>query len=493
MKRHLYQQETKRWAIDRFFVEQEKGSALFADPGLGKTLITLDIFESLRNVGQVSNALVVAPIDVIYKTWPEEIHKFGFPYRLQLVHGTRRQRMRALNTPADIHLINPDGVRWLTDICHGGWDFLIVDESTCFKNWSAKRTQALIETLGWFKNVLILTGTPQPNSVKDLFSQIYLLDEGEALGHSQHAFHKTFCKKGGFKGRVWSPEKESEAEIHELIAPMCYRLDEKDHLDLPERIDSVQWVDLPPKAMKQYKDMESELFLLLEEMKASQANLDVLFSDDEELSGKELTATNAGAKYQLCRGIANGGIYESEEYEKPNGRRARRRIATHLLHQAKVDRLERLHDDIYQKPMLVAYQFNYDREQILKRFPNAKVIAGGQRTKAGMRERLKILKAWDKGQISMLLVQPQSLSHGANLQAGGHHICWFGLSQSLETYQQFNKRLHRQGQKNRVHVYHILASDTVETVGWERLQAKDMSQRAFLQALKEYRKCRLAA
>lgn len=462
-----YQEYAKEWLLKRMYVNECTGGGLFADPGLGKTVITLSLIQSLRAMRVIRKTLIVAPIDVIYKTWPEEVNKFNLPFKTSLIHGNRKQRMAALRTPADIHLINPQGIRWLTEVCHGGWDLLVVDESTCFKNWAAKQTQALIKTLDWFAKVIILTGTPQPNSVKDLFSQVYLLDRGETLGRSQNVFHKRYCEKGGFQGHEWKPLAGSESEIRKAVAPLCLRLDEADHLDLPDRVESAQWVEMPAKARKEYDRMERELFVLLDR-------------------GEELTATSAGAKYALCRSIANGAIYEKEEWQNSRGTIAQRVKETHHLHDAKVERLERLHESIYRKPLIVAYQFKHDLERIKKTFPKAPVIGGGQRTKSAMKKRLTILNEWNLGKIPLLLIQPQSLSHGANLQFGGNHLAWFGLPLSLEIYQQFNKRIHRRGVTKTCHFHHILCLDTVEVAGWEALKAKASNQTQLLNFLKAY-------
>lgn len=463
------------WALERLYIEDFKGAGILADPGLGKTYITLELIRKLKAMRVVKDILLIAPIDVVYRTWPHEIEKFGYDFTTSIIHSgggnAAAKRLKALEAPADIHMINPKGLMWLSKVGRVKWDLLIVDESTHFKSWSAKQTQALVRMLPDIKKRIILTGTPQPNDVIDLFSQAFILDDGETLGRSRNVFNKRFCKRGGFKGYQWLPTSFAEKEVQEAIAPMCLRLDEVDHLDLPERVDSVQWVTLPEEPMRQYKRMEKELFVYLDE-------------------GETLTATNAGAKYQACRSIANGGIYEKEERENGNGNFVKVVKETHQLHYEKVDKLQELHEGIYRKPMLVAYQFNHDRDRILERFPKAPVISGGQRTAAGMKKRQAILDQWDRGKIPLLLVQPQTMYEGANLQAGGSHVCWFGLPTQLNVYLQFNKRLHRQGQKDVVRVYHILAANTVEESSWEVLTKKDLSQQAMLQALKDYWKCR---
>lgn len=439
-----------------------RGAGLLLDPGLGKTSITLWAYQTLRELGEVRQGLIVAPLRVCRSVWPAEAEKWGFDVRVSPLLGTPAQRRRALAADADLYVINPEGLKWLAEqnLDAAGsprFDLLCLDESTKFKTWSTKRHKTLRKLLPRFSHRLILTGTPSPNGLGDLFAQVYVLDNGEALGKSQNYFNVRYMTKGGFKGRVWSFDADKESDLYDAMGPMVLRMSAEEHLDMPQKVNHEIRVDLPPAIRKEYKRLERELFM--------------------ELSGgQELTASSAGAMYVMCRGVANGGVYD--ENKNP----------LHV-HDTKVEALADLVEELGGKSLLVAYSFKHDLERIKSHrlFKNAPVICGGVSAEATD----AIIAAWNRKETQALLVQPQAMSHGLNLQAGGSDVCWFGLTDQLEVYQQFNARLYRQGQEHwQVRIHHILANDTVDEAIYERIQKKADVQTSLLEALDRYGKAR---
>lgn len=468
-KPHLYQQHAIGFCLEKLLwtTESPAGVGLFLDPGLGKTAITLSVLTHLKALGEMSRALVIAPRRVVTNVWPAEIDKWKFP----LTHTTMRggDRVNKGRRWTDIALINPESLLTRREgktkailtpalISELGFDTVVVDESTKFKSWSAARSKELRGMLRAIPKRIILTGTPSPNSLLDLHPQIYLLDEGRRLGKTVTEFHSRYCQQGAQRiggGRtiaVWTVRPERKEDLETAISDIVLRLDAKDHLDLPPLLHNDIWVELPPQARKAYRGMEKELFALLH-------------------SGETLTASSAAAVYAKCRQIANGGCYDAD-------RRA------HEIHGAKIEALDDLVEELSGKPVLVAYQFQHDLERLLK-WREAPAIRGG----TSDRETEKVLAGWNAGNVPLLYCQPQAMSHGLNMQMGGcRDIAWFGLTDSLEVYDQLNARVYRQGVGGQVRIHHLLASDTVDLPIHERLEGKSQSQTALLDALKRYAK-----
>lgn len=450
---HKYQQFGLNWLIHRTILKGEAGAALFLDPGLGKTAITLAWIAILVKLGLCKRVLLVAPLRVVYSVWPQETQKWDqFTHlRVQIVHGSPKDRRQALRADADIYAINPEQVPWLVKNWDHQCDVLVIDESTKFKSWSAKRTKALKKIVDQFRYRLLLTGTPSPNSLEDLFSQVYMLDLGKALGTAITRYRSRYFFRGGYGGYKWMPIPGSQERIEKLIEPMCLRLSEKDHLDLPELLINDVMIDLPKDVRSDYKRLERELFVELE-------------------STGTVTATNAGAKYMMCRQLANGGLYADGQPEH--------------IHTAKVERIEGLVDELAGKPALIAFQFRHDLERLRKVWPQLRSIDG----RTSGRDASKLVDQWNAGELPLLAVQPQSLSHGVNLQSGpGRDLIWLGLTDNLEVYQQLNKRIYRQGVTGQVRVHQVLARGTVDLAIRLRLDSKDASQKALLDALNKYR------
>ena len=477
---HPYQQTALEFLIRRSTMEHNKGAGLFLDPGLGKTAIVLLWLRLLIRLGIAKKVLIVAPLRVVYSVWPKEIQKWDqFRHlRISIVHGSPTKRMKAISTPADIYLTTAQSlpavweafsVRGVEDI---PWDTLIVDESTLFKSWGGNRrkkksteddeepksrrlsrSMALRKMLPAFQRRVILTGTPRAEGLQDLFAQVFIVDKGESLGTSKSKFLTRYFYRGGFGGYQYFPHQTAERLIREKISPFCLSMSAEDHLDMPELITNDVWIDLPPGAAKQYRDMEKKMFL-------------------ELTNGEELSPLNAGGRYLACRQIAAGGLYDVEDKE-----------IVHHLHDSKVDAVEDLVNELNGKPALIAFQFKHDLDRLRKRWPKLPSIDGRSTGKAAD----KLVDQWNAGELKMLAVQPKSLSHGINMQSGpGRDLIFVGLDDSLETYLQLVARLYRQGVTGQVRVHRILATDTVDEMIRERIDRKDQSQRSFLEELKAY-------
>lgn len=513
---HGYQKEAIGFGIQKCLFDKT-GCAFFHDLGLGKTAVSLSLIQSLRQMSELRQTLVVAPLRPIYSVWPQEIREWKQfkDLSFRIAHGSVQRRRGALKSSADIILINAEGVhamvrevlatsmklhtvqkvvsllkqmklhdlipdlertgnmermlkgispaRYGTLVKHldlkipFGWDNLVIDESTLFKNPDANRFQALRAIAPQFRYRSLLSATPSPNGLGDLWAQMFLLDGGKALGPSITAFRSKYFNQG-FAGYSWDAKPGAEEHVYRAVGPMVHRLKASDHLKLPDLIFNDIWVDLEPKIMQKYKTLERELFVELEE------------------SNTEVIVGSAGAKYVSCKGFANGGIYEQIDEDTRE---------THHIHDDKVKALEEIVTALQGRPLLVAYQFQHDLARIRKNkaFKDAPVINGSVSGPATE----ELIKKWNLGQIPVLLVQPQSLSHGVNMQKGGHDIAWFGLTDNLEIYLQFIGRLHRQGVKKTVTVHRILSRNTVDEAIRDRIESKDNSQKALLHALQKYR------
>ena len=457
LKPREYQLDTVNYCMHRF--DRGLSSGIFADPGLGKTFMAYELIQQLRWFADVKQTLVVAPLQTCLSTWKQECQKFGFDLEVVVLHGNKKNEL--LHSGADVFVINPEGLKWLLEQ-NPRFDFAIMDESTLFKRWSAVRSQRIRNLLQGVKYRLILTGTPIPNSMIDLYPQIALIDpEGEALGKNISWFRTKYCRRGGYNQWGWEFRREKEQEVLDRIAPFIVRLDENDHLDLPEfRINPI-WITLPNNIMKKYKTLERRLFLALD-------------------SGESLISKNAGAAYQACKQLANGGAYEYPNED--NRRKSERR--THHIHYTKIERLQDLHEEINHAPLLTAFQYDHDADRLSERFENVPLINGATPKKTSSR----LINKWNQKRLEMLAVHPASLSHGVNLQFGGHHLAWVGLTDNPEQFFQLNKRLHRSGQERATTAHLILARDTVDEAILNRLNDKEKDQNRMLHWLREYRK-----
>ncbi len=460
-KLHPYQSHVINLATKRM-VEGKPGSGLFLEPGLGKTICSLSIIEIAKLLSFASKTLVIAPLRVAQTVWQKEIREWGLDLKAVFVHGSKKQRFELLQKPADIYIITSDGVCWLDEEYPDLWfDLVFIDESTKFKSWTAKRTKHLRHIVKRAFHRIILTGTPVPNTLGDIFPQHYMIDLGECLGESVTRFRAQYMQQSGYEFRSWEMRKDMVEPLKEKIAPQCLYLAARDHIQMPELVVNDISIELPPKARKAYEDMESQLFAAIE----------------EEEDGKPLVASSAGAKYNLCRQIANGAAYSVDEMF------GSRDVV--YVHSAKLEALEDLYEDLNGKQLLVAYQFDHDLLRIRESFPKTRAING----KTTKKELQSIIDNWLIGNEGILACQCQAMSHGLDgFQKGGSDICWFGVTDQPEVYTQLNARLYRQGAEgDQTRIHRLIVPKTVDVAITLRLKNKDTSQQALLNAIKEYR------
>lgn len=447
-KPHPYQQ----YCIQRIIDTPKVG--LFLDMGLGKTSIVLSAVRELKyNRFQVRRVLVIAPKKVAEGTWTREKDKWDHTRMLRVsqVLGSRDRRIRALNTNADIYIMNRENTVWLVDYYQNDWpfDMVVLDESSSFKSHTAKRFKALASISSHISRIVELTGTPSPNGLADLWSQVYLLDEGERLGKRYTGFRERYFQpdKRGADGMIYTykPKKGTQDAILSRISDICVSMKAEDYLQLPEAVNHIIPVELDPKSRKAYEELEREMVLEL--------------PDDEEI-----TAMGAAALSNKLLQLGNGAVYD--EYK-----------GVHEVHNCKIEAFLELAESLQGKPMLVFYGFRHDRDRLLKAL---------EKTGLRVRElkRPEDEDAWNAGQVDIMLTHPASSAYGLNLQQGGNHVAWFGLTWNYELYVQANKRLHRQGQTERVIVHHLVCTGTRDEDVMRALERKEGVQEYVMESLK---------
>jgi SNF2 family DNA or RNA helicase len=452
---HDYQREALAFLLER------ESAGLLADPGLGKTAVALALARALLLSEQASKILIVAPLRVAVSVWPAEARKWEqfADLKLQVVHG----KNKTPDLSNDLFVINPEGLPALFKQRDSRkLDVLVIDESSKFKNWTAKRTCMIKKRLGQFRRRYIMSGTPSPNSLIDLFAQVYLLDRGAAWGKASIAWRERYFYPTDHQRRKWEPKPETADHIESVLAPLALRLDSDELLDLPPMIVNRVNVELPPAARKTYDTMQNMLF----------AELD---------GGADLkVASSAAVAYGMCRQIASGSFYRDDP-DTPDAERVVERV-----HDAKIDAVAEIVGELQGKPVLVAYNYRHELKALRKRFgAETPYLAGGVSAKLGA----VIVQAWNADELPILLVNPASVSHGLNLQYGsGRHIIWLTLTDNPENYEQLNKRILRQGVVGSVFVHHIIAKDTVDDAILGALRSKHATQKRLLDALHEYRK-----
>jgi SNF2 family DNA or RNA helicase len=437
---HVYQGKAVDYAIEK------KRCVLALDMGMGKSVSTLTAIADLTGAGLVGKALVIAPLRVCNSVWAQEARKWQHTeqLRVSVATGSARSRTAALFKTADVYVINKENVPWIVDYYGDNWpfDMVVIDESSTFKNAQSKRFKALKKMLPNIQRMVLLTGTPSPNGLHDLWAQMYLVDFGERLGRTLTGFRQRFFETDYF-GHKYELRAGSAEKIESVISDRVMHMSADDYLDLPDRIDIVAPVDLNTKAFAGYKNFE----------KTSLAELE---------DGHEVEAINAAVLAGKLMQYANGAMYTDA-----NG-------AWCETHTAKLDALSDIVDDNAGETMLVAYNFKSDLERLRKRFPQAVVLDKEQST----------IDRWNSGSIPMLLAHPASAGHGLNLQSGGALCVWLGMTWNLEYYLQFNARLHRQGQTRPVRIIHLVGRDTIDERVLNVLKSKDATQSALLKALK---------
>ena len=414
--------------------------------GLGKTVTTLTALDYLMyQEFEIDKALVVAPKRVVTDTWARECQKWDHLNHLKVspIVGTPRERRAAIRRQADIYLVSRDNIKWLIETLDGYWpyDVLVLDELSSFKNPQANRFKALRKVAYKCKRVIGLTGTPAPNGYTDLWSQIYLLDQGERLGKTLTDFRRRYCEAIRYPYFVkWSVPKEHLHDIDRKISDICISMTAKDYLKLPPVYSIITNVTLDKKAQRAYDEMKQEAVL--------------------ELAGTEIIGVTAAALMNKLLQIAGGAVYDDDG-------------AVTEIHDAKLEALEQIIEESQGQPVLVFYSYRFDASRIQRRFPEARTMETDQD-----------ISDWNAGTVPLMLAHPASCGHGLNLQEGGHIIVWFGPTWSLELYQQANARLNRQGQEKPVMIYHLLAKDTAETRVMTALKNKSTTQEALIDCVK---------
>lgn len=443
--------EYQSFATD--YIEHHPISALLIDMGLGKTVITLTaLFDLLFDSFEIHKVLVVAPLRVGLISWPDELKKWEHLHFLKssIVIGTEMERLRALKAKSDIYIINRENLEWLVTKSGYKFDFdtVVIDELSSFKNGRSKRHKALMTIRPYVKRIIGLTGTPAGNGLMDLWAEFKCLDYGSRLGRFITRYREEYFlpdKRNGMVVFSYKPQAGAEARIYSKISDITISMKAIDHLKMPDLIEVERAVELDEHEISLYKELVEEMVL--------------------ELKDKEITSANAAVLTGKLLQIANGAIYsDSGEIVE--------------IHDCKLDELEDIIEAANGKPLLVAYWFKHDLDRIKKRLDKLGVIYKTL-------DKPENIRQWNGKELQVGLIHPASAGHGLNLQSGGNTIVWFGLTWSLELYQQTVARLYRQGQKSgSVVVMHIIAKGTMDELVLRALKDKDMTQTRLIDAVK---------
>lgn len=425
------------------FILSHPACCLMLDMGLGKTVITLTaLWDLLLDQFEVGRVLIIAPKRVAATTWPQEIGKWehlkGITYAV--VMGSEKERRAALMKPALVYIINRENVAWLVENGYFHFDMVIVDELSSFKSYQSKRFKALRKVRGQVKRIVGLTGTP--GNLMDLWAEIGLIDKGERLGRFITRYREAFFvpdKRNQMVIFSYKPKVGAEEEIYDRISDICVSMKAKDYLQMPDLVVSDVEVKMSESERMKYEQLKSDL---------------VLPMDDGDIDA----ASAVGLSNKLLQ-MANGACYDE------NGK-------VRIIHDRKLDALEDLIEAANGKPVLIAYWFKHDRDRLIERF-GAEAI-----------DKAEDIEKWNRGEIPVAIIHPASAGHGLNLQSGGNHLVWFGLTWSLELYQQCCARLYRQGQKQVVTIQHIVTKGTIDEDVLKALQKKDCTQEAIMMAVK---------
>lgn len=440
-KPHSYQEYAIR------YIETHPISALLIDMGLGKTSITLTAIRNLLfDSFEVCKVLVIAPLRVAKNTWTDEIKKWEHLSTLtySLIIGNENERLSALNEQTDIYIINRENVDWLVNKSGYKFDFdmVVIDELSSFKNHQSKRFKSLMKVRPLVKRIVGLTGTPSSNGLMDLFAEFKILDMGKRLGYFIGQYRNTYFKPDKMNGPIvysYKPLPNAENAIYEKISDITVSMKANEYLKMPELLTSNYVVELSNSEKNQYDEMKKSLVL--------------------EITDGEITASNAASlSNKLCQ-LSNGAIYDDEQ-----------NIVE--IHDRKFEALEDIIESMNGKPLLIAYWYRHDLERIKSSFSVREIKTSED------------ISDWNDGKIPVALIHPASAGHGLNLQNGGSTLVWFGLTWSLELYQQTNARLYRQGQKNTVVIQHIITKGTIDEQILKVLQKKNKTQADLIDAVR---------
>ena len=445
---HNYQVVAKDFIIGHPY------AAVILDMGMGKTATTLSaVNELMFDRFEVTKVLVIAPLRVANTVWSDEIEQWAELRHLRYskIVGTPKQRNVALQKDADIYIVNRENLPWLVEQCspYFKWDMVVIDELSSFKSWQSKRFKAFMAMRPYMKRIVGLTGTPSSNGLMDLFAEFKVIDGGERLGRFIGEFRSRYFEEGRRNGNIvyeYIPMDYAECQIQDKISDITISMKALDYLDMPDLISTKKLVRMSEKEKEKYSQFKKEYVL-------------------SELDGLEVTAANAASLTNKLVQLSNGAVYSDDHTVVP-------------LHEQKLDALEDILESANGEPVLVAYWFKHDLARIMGRLEKLKVKSRVLKTEEDIRE-------WNKGNVPVGLLHPAGAGHGLNLQKGGHHLVWFGLTWSLELYQQTNARLWRQGQEaETVVIQHIVTEGTIDEEILKALENKDAQQERLIAAVK---------
>ena len=445
---HDYQTRAIDWCLNH------QRCGLFLPMGAGKTVITLTAIENLKKLGEVNKVLIIAPIRVARTTWPAEIDKWDHTKSLtySLIDGDAKKRTRAIEKEADIYIIGKEQVVWLCETVGKSWpfDMVVVDELSTFKNHQAQRFKALKKQVKKFKRFIGLTGTPAPHGIPDLWSQIYLIDAGTRLGKSIGSFRKTYLipeRSNGYIVYSWAVRNGAQKEIEEKISDVVMSLDSSECVELPD----INYINVPIKLSKpikkRYDTFKKDLVL--------------------ELTTTDVSASNLGVLCGQLLQFASGQIYTHD----PS-------LPVETIHDEKLKALSDILTSANGEPVIIYYYYKHEINRIIS-------LLESNNLRYSTLEKDSDLARWNNHDLDVLLLHPASAGHGLNLQAGGSVLIWYTLPNfNLELYQQANARLYRQGQTEKVRVYHLLVDDSIDIDMMNALEKKDVTQSTLLEALR---------
>ncbi|HFI0150030.1 TPA: SNF2-related protein [Streptococcus suis] len=445
---HNYQVVAKDFIIGHPY------AAVILDMGMGKTATTLSaVNELMFDRFEVTKVLVIAPLRVANTVWSDEIEQWAELRHLRYskIVGTPKQRKVALQKDADVYIVNRENLPWLVEQCspYFKWDMVVIDELSSFKSWQSKRFKAFMAMRPYMKRIVGLTGTPSSNGLMDLFAEFKVIDGGERLGRFIGEFRSRYFEEGRRNGNIvyeYIPMDYAECQIQDKINDITISMKALDYLDMPELISTKKLVRMSEKEKEKYSQFKKEYVL-------------------SELDGLEVTAANAASLTNKLAQLSNGAVYSDDH-------------TVVALHEQKLDALEDILESANGEPVLVAYWFKHDLARIIGRLEKLKIKSRVLKTEEDIRE-------WNKGNVPVGLLHPAGAGHGLNLQKGGHHLVWFGLTWSLELYQQTNARLWRQGQESEtVVIQHIMTEGTIDEEILKALENKDAQQERLIEAVK---------
>ncbi|NQN65112.1 DEAD/DEAH box helicase [Streptococcus suis] len=440
--------------VAKDFIIGHPNAAVILDMGMGKTATTLSaVNELMFDRFEVTKVLVIAPLRVANTVWSDEIEQWAELRHLRYskIVGTPKQRKVAFQKDADIYIVNRENLPWLVEQCspYFKWDMVVIDELSSFKSWQSKRFKAFMAMRPYMKRIVGLTGTPSSNGLMDLFAEFKVIDGGERLGHFIGEFRSRYFEEGRRNGNIvyeYIPMDYAECQIQDKISDITISMKALDYLDMPDLISTKKLVRMSEKEKEKYSQFKKEYAL-------------------SELDGLEVTAANAASLTNKLVQLSNGAVYSDDH-------------TVVALHEQKLDALEDILESANGEPVLVAYWFKHDLARIIDRLEKLKVKSRVLKTEEDIRE-------WNKGNVPVGLLHPAGAGHGLNLQKGGHHLVWFGLTWSLELYQQTNARLWRQGQESEtVVIQHIVTEGTIDEEILKALENKDAQQERLIAAVK---------